>query len=979
MGKDEMKGVPKYLPAFKAYMEQTPEKTPGILYEVFPPLDPARKPVLAFLEALAGPIPRTLEIWREPDGKIRICVYVENETVLEIWKSAYPGCKFQKMEKTEPEFVNTLKECPYFFSVEQGHALPFTFLDLKQAGTFIDHLIRLMNVPCWIQIVFQAYHWGDFAEEAATCWQQAVTELTEKKLAPKWEIKSGIDVRPSFEYAPASAKLTSTAIVQLGPTIAEQYFEKSHATAGIILHIRGLVAEPTTTLASAFSTVKINLDGLFAIEFRDARALRWMRARAIPDPAPFLTQHAKGGFLKEWGKGRELIPTLCLTPQELPIFVHLPTDPFLPVNYTREGSIPQLVTTPANFSDLVPHLLDRYHKYIVGMSGAGKTMLLIHLMMEWMKRPNPPAIIYLDPHGEGALTALKYAPLDRTLFFSPARTGASLNPLELGKYPPEERERIVFLWLQNFMKLFEELYASTPDTAPRMLHSLNTALASYYEVTDAPTLADIYDLMRELRAGSGQLILGELREKLVKKGKTALADDLESLSLLEGPAFDPPLHRLHLFRTNDFIYRTFCTTSTVHIEDMLKPGQLTLASMEGIGIEAAKIVITIFLLKLWYYLQYLFFKGEKPWVVLIIDEFQIVKELRIIEELLTQSRKYGLTLVLAHQNLEALTSEKLNTVIGNSGAQVSFRVTGDDASKLAANWDPRYREQIKQTIATIPMYNILARVQAKGGEEQSPPTRYLVPAPPPPVNSEKQIEKYIKMMRKYTMKEMMKVKPPTLKRTEKTAWQKYLPVSTIFPELEWKLLSAFFREGKMTFSRACAKAGVKRDEKSKAAWNYLIKEDYLTVTKEKIAAKEVEVADLTEKTRNYFRIIRNFGLIGGEEAQKIAEQTWNYHVQRGRFCSVIVQTATEKQHDLLAYDYANDKVTAIEVETTSEVKTHPEQIVQNVRKYDPKVFDELEFWTVEEAKAELKKIIDEQPRETQTRITLQEVINEFRI
>ena len=972
MGKDEMKGVPKYLPAFKAYMEQTPEKTPGILYEVSPPLDPARKPVLAFLEALAGPIPRTLEIWREPDGKIRICVYVENETVLEIWKSAYPGCKFQKMEKTEPEFVNTLKECPYFFSVEQGHALPFTFLDLKQAGTFIDHLVRLMNVPCWIQIVFQRYHWGEFAEEAAMCWQQAVMELTEKKLAPKWEIKSGIDVRPSFEYAPASAKLTSTTIVQLGPTIAEQYFEKSHATAGIILHIRGLVAEPTTTLASAFSTVKINLDGLFAIEFRDARALRWMRARATPDPAPFLTLHAKGGFLKEWGKGRELIPTLCLTPQEMPIFVHLPTDPSLPVNYTREGSIPQLVTTPANFSDLLPHLLDRYHKYIVGMSGAGKTMLQIRLMMEWMKQPNPPAIIYLDPHGEGALTALKYAPLDRTLFFSPARTGASLNPLELGKYHPEERERIVFLWLQNFMKLFEELYASTPDSAPRMLHSLHTTLASYYEVTDAPTLADIYDLMRELRAGSGQLILGELREKLVKKGKTALANDLESVSLLEKPAFDPPLHRLHLFRTSDFIHQTFCTTSTIHIEDMLKPGQLTLASMEGIGTDAAKIVMTIFLLKLWYHLQYLFFKGEKPWVVLIIDEFHLVKELRIIEELLTQSRKYGLTLVLAHQNLEVLTPEMLNTIIGNCGVQISFRVTGDDASKLAANWDPRYREPIKQTVATIPMYNALARVQAKGTEEQSPPARYLVPAPLPPVNSEKQIEKYIKMMRKHTMKEMMKVKPPTLKRTEKTAWQKYLPVSTIFPELEWKLVLAVFREGKMTFSRACAKAGVRRDEKSKAAWNYLIKEDHLTATKEKIAAKEVGVADLTEKTRNYFRIIRNFGLIGGDEAQKIAEQTWNYYVQRGRFCSVIVQTATEKQHDLLAYDYANDKVIAIEIETVSEVKTHPEQIVQNIRKYDPKVFDELEFWTVEEAKAELKKIIDEQPRETQTRITLRE-------
>lgn len=965
MGKDEMKGVPKYRPSFKAYMEQTPEKTPGILYEVSPPLDPARKPVLASLEALAGPIPRTLEIWREPDGKIRICVYVENETVLEIWKSAYPGCKFQKMEKTEPEFVNTLKECPYFFSVEQGHALPFMFLDPKQAGTFIDHLIRLMNVPCWIQIVFQSYHWGDYAEEAAMCWQQAVTEFTEKKLAPKWEVKSGIDVKPSFEYAPASAKLTSTTIVRLGPTIAEQYFQKSHSPAGITLHISGLVAEPTTTLASAFSTVKINLDGLFAIEFRDARALRWMRARATPDPAPFLTLHAKGGFLKDWGKGRELIPTLCLTPQELPIFVHLPTDPDLPIKYTRTGGIPQLISTPAGFEQLKPYLLNRMHKYVVGQTGAGKTTLFLEMVDEWLKTPNPPAIVYIDPKGDDGIKLLKYIPLnEKTVYLNPVTTEFALNPLELPPYDPKSRDRIMGLWISLFMRMIEEWYGSSPATAPRMLRIMRSVLRALYEMSDSPTLADLYTFANRMQKGEGKDVLGQLSTALSSEEQSTLLSEIETITRLEKAAFDPLLNRLADFALDPFLKKMFCSKNTIDVNEFLQPGRVTIFSIPSrdVGADRMKIMMGAIALQVWFAVQYratMLNESERRQVVLAMDEFQNLRDLKILPQLLAESRSYGLTLVLLHQNFMQLDNATINSIIGNSGIQIAFRVAGEDAGLLGRNWDPRYREPITQEVSVLPLYNVLARVQAVGTQEQAPPARYLVPAPHDWINSDETVNELLaRMKEEYAAKKMVQIF-----RVEKTAWQKYPPVDVILPPNQFKILAAIFLNGDISYSASLKFASLHRDEESRRDWDVLVQNGWLEIYEGLVTKKKTELAKLTAKAQTYFGAITDFRDVGGEEVQKAAKNVWTEYVKAGLFASVVVQTATEERCDLVAFDYENDRAIAVELESESEVKTHPEQVKRNMTKLNPREFDALEMWVPAGLQDVVQKLVDSLPRE----------------
>ncbi|MDG6981811.1 MAG: hypothetical protein JRN51_11975, partial [Nitrososphaerota archaeon] len=103
-----------------------------------------------------------------------------------------------------------------------------------------------------------------------------------------------------------------------------------------------LSRDPPEQLASALAGVKMSFDYLALWLYADPRMLRWLRSRALPNPTKFLEMHAQGGFLREWGKGRELIPVLCATTEEMPILVHLPQDPQLSgvIEYSRAGGLP---------------------------------------------------------------------------------------------------------------------------------------------------------------------------------------------------------------------------------------------------------------------------------------------------------------------------------------------------------------------------------------------------------------------------------------------------------------------------------------------------------------------------------------------------------------------------------------------------------------------------------------------------------------
>ena len=81
---------------------------------------------------------------------------------------------------------------------------------------------------------------------------------------------------------------------------------------------------------------------------------------------------------------------------------------------------------------------------------------------------------------------------------------------------------------------------------------------------------------------------------------------------------------------------------------------------------------------------------ERKDFYLYADEFHnVVTE--TFENLLSEARKYGLALTVAHQYMAQLLSKVQSAVLGNCGSIVVFRVSGEDAEHLEAEMAPIFK------------------------------------------------------------------------------------------------------------------------------------------------------------------------------------------------------------------------------------------------------------------------------------------------
>ena len=74
---------------------------------------------------------------------------------------------------------------------------------------------------------------------------------------------------------------------------------------------------------------------------------------------------------------------------------------------------------------------------------------------------------------------------------------------------------------------------------------------------------------------------------------------------------------------------------------------------------------------------------------LYLDEFQNFTTLSFVN-MLSELRKYGVGLTLAHQFLHQLDPDVLHAVLGNAGTLISFRVGAEDAPYLAREFQPTF-------------------------------------------------------------------------------------------------------------------------------------------------------------------------------------------------------------------------------------------------------------------------------------------------
>jgi hypothetical protein len=340
----------------------------------------------------------------------------------------------------------------------------------------------------------------------------------------------------------------------------------------------------------------------------------------------------------------------------------------------------------------------RGHMYIIGKTGTGKTTLIENMAISDIKSGNGLALI--DPHGDLAEDVLHFIPKRRikdVIYFNPAdlEYPIAFNPLE--KIPSDLHHLVASGLISTFKKIWAEFWG------PRLEHILRHSILSLLEYPES-TLLDLPRLLtdKEFRKN----VLNHVTHPQVKEFWLSEFDKYSAW--LRSEAISPILNKIGQFlvsiplrnvvgqKQNTFDLRKVMDEGKVLIINLAK-GKI---GEDNCSLLGAMIVTKIQLAAL--SRSDLPEDKRKPFYF-YVDEIHNFLTLSFAD-ILSEARKYGLNLILAHQYIEQLDEKIRAAIFGNIGTIISFRVGAEDARYLAREFSPVFNESDLTNLANFHIY-----------------------------------------------------------------------------------------------------------------------------------------------------------------------------------------------------------------------------------------------------------------------------------
>jgi hypothetical protein len=127
-------------------------------------------------------------------------------------------------------------------------------------------------------------------------------------------------------------------------------------------------------------------------------------------------------------------------------------------------------------------------------------------------------------------------------------------------------------------------------------------------------------------------------------------------------------------------------------------------------------------------------RGFPPFY-LHIDEFQNVSTPAIVS-ILSEARKYKLSLTMAHQFIAQLDPAIKDAVFGNVGSMAAFRIGSEDAQFIEQQFAPVFEAK---DLMNVPNYNAFLRMLANG----VPAKPFSIATLPPITSDQNQVRRLI--------------------------------------------------------------------------------------------------------------------------------------------------------------------------------------------------------------------------------------------
>ncbi|MBI2612281.1 ATP-binding protein [Candidatus Kaiserbacteria bacterium] len=329
------------------------------------------------------------------------------------------------------------------------------------------------------------------------------------------------------------------------------------------------------------------------------------------------------------------------------------------------------------------------HCYVIGQTGTGKTGLLKNMIIQDIK--NGEGVAFVDPHGndiEDVLAAIPPERMKDVIYFDPAYTARpmGLNMLEYDRARPEMKTFVV----DEVYGIFRKLYADVPEAFGPMFEQYYRN-AVQLVVEDPDTGSTFVEIPRVFAdTAFRNLKLAHCKNPIIVQFWKKIAEQAQGDPSLENVA--PYItSKFDVFLTNDIMRPVVSQEkSAFDFRKIMDEKKIFLANLSKgrLGERNTSLLGLILVSK---FLQAAFSrvdtKGDLPIFYLYIDEFQNFAT-PSIGTILSEARKYKLSLVIAHQFIAQLDEKIRDAVVGNVGTKAAFRVGTTDAEFLEKQFQP---------------------------------------------------------------------------------------------------------------------------------------------------------------------------------------------------------------------------------------------------------------------------------------------------
>ncbi|MEK7512704.1 MAG: type IV secretion system DNA-binding domain-containing protein [Patescibacteria group bacterium] len=327
----------------------------------------------------------------------------------------------------------------------------------------------------------------------------------------------------------------------------------------------------------------------------------------------------------------------------------------------------------------------RRHLYIIGKSGVGKSKLLELLMRQDIAYDH--GFCLMDPHGDVIDAVLDFIPerrLEDVCIIDPADAGfpASFNPL--ANVDPTFKHQLT----QGLIEVMEKQFGA--NWTPRLEHVFRftcLALLDYPHATMRGMISMLTD--RNYR----QKVVEYIEDDMVKRfWAIEFADWSEKF---DTDAIIPLVNKLGQFLSNPLLRNIFGQKENkINLEKLMNDRKIIMINLSKgkLGEENSSFFGSMFITKIKQagMARAALPESDRNDFYLYVDEFHnLVTE--TFENLLSEARKYGLCMTMAHQYMSQLLKGVRSAVLGNVGSIVVFRVGGEDAEELEAEMTPIFK------------------------------------------------------------------------------------------------------------------------------------------------------------------------------------------------------------------------------------------------------------------------------------------------